>query len=323
MTAGQMTSQLTGRNATLLKHLRNTSGIADAGSLAEALGGDIEAVTTYIQHLTDLGYPIRTHANGFELASPCDFLFPWEFEGREERVHYFPEIDSTMTVARKMARAGCPPFTVVVAERQTLGRGRLNRSWHSADGGLYFTLVLHPTLRPEDSGQVNFLASIVLAQALQAHCGIDAGVKWPNDILVGGQKIAGMLSEQETDGARVHYVNIGIGLNVNNDPTPVEPRATSLKQLLGKPVLRAPLLSRFLDDLERGMGEMSWEETLDAWRKLAVTLNRQVRIVTTRETVEGIAMDIDNTGALILQLANGTQKRIVYGDCFICPLRKN
>ena len=320
MTAGQINSQLTRENASILKHLRNAMGITNAESLAEAVGVGVETVITYIQRLTDLGYPIRTHINGFELAaSPRDFLFPWEFVGREERVHYFPEIDSTMTVARKMARMGCPPFTVVVAERQTLGRGRLNRTWHSPDGGLYFTLVLRPSLRPEDSGQVNFLTSIVLARVLQAHCGIEAGVKWPNDILVEDRKIAGMLSEQETDGTRVHYVNIGIGLNVNNDPTPVEPTATSLKKLLGKPVLRAPLLNRFIDELERSIEQMSWEETLDVWRKLAVTLNRQVRIVTTRETVEGMAMDIDSTGALILQLADGTQKRIVYGDCFIRP----
>jgi BirA family transcriptional regulator, biotin operon repressor / biotin---[acetyl-CoA-carboxylase] ligase len=319
MTTRQMNSQLPGATAILLKHLRSTAGIVDAAHIAETLGMEIDAITTHIHRLTDLGYPIRTHKNGFELSSPSDFLFPWEFGKREEQVHYYPEIDSTMTVARKMARAGCPPFTVVVAERQTFGRGRLDRTWHSADGGLYFTLVLRPPLRPQDSGRVNFLTSIVLAKALQAHCGIKAGVKWPNDILVENRKIAGMLSEQATEGTRVHYVNIGIGLNVNNDPTSVEPNATSLKKLMGKPVLRAPLLSRFLDDLERDMNAMSWEETLDDWRNLTVTLNRQVQIVTARETVEGTAVDIDNTGALILQLANGTQKKIVYGDCFIRP----
>jgi BirA family biotin operon repressor/biotin-[acetyl-CoA-carboxylase] ligase len=276
-------------------------------------------VTRLIRELRDRGYPILQLENGFQLTSPCDFLFPWEFEGREERIHYFPEIGSTMTEARTLAQSGCPPFTVVVADRQTLGRGRLKRIWHSVDGGLYFTLVLRPTRRPEDSGQINFLASVLLATVLRNHCGIDAGLKWPNDILVGNRKIAGMLSEQETEGTRVHYVNIGIGLNVNNDPTPVEPGAVSLKELLGKQVQRAPLLNRFLDDLERNLENMSWEETLSAWRKMTVTLNRRVKIATARETVEGIAMDIDDTGALILQLADGSQKKIVYGDCFIRP----
>jgi BirA family transcriptional regulator, biotin operon repressor / biotin---[acetyl-CoA-carboxylase] ligase len=319
MTAEKRASQAIHRNAAILKHLRSTNGPVDAASLANVLGVDGGSVADHIHDLHGMGYPIVSHEKGFELTSPCDFLFPWEFEGREERVHYFPEIDSTMTEARRMARSGCPPFTVVVAERQTLGRGRLKRTWHSSDGGLYFTLVLRPDLRPEDSGQINFLASVVLATVLQDHCGIDAGVKWPNDILVGNRKIAGMLSEQETDGARVHYVNIGIGLNVNNDAIPVEPNAISLKELLGKQVLRAPLLSRFLNELERNMEKMSWEATLEAWRKLTVTLNRHVKVVTAREAVEGVALDVDNTGALMVQLADGTPKKIVYGDCFILP----
>lgn len=319
MTFGEKELRWVQRNRTLLKALRGAAGPIDSESLAAILGTDIDTVTRHVLDLRDRGYPILSHDNGFQLTSPCDFLFPWEFEGREERVHYFPEIDSTMTEARRLARSGCPPFTVVVAERQTLGRGRLNRTWHSVEGGLYFTLVLRPTLRPEDSGQINFTASVVLAAVLREHCGIDAGVKWPNDILVGDRKIAGMLSEQETVGTRVHYVTIGIGLNVNNDPTPVEPNAVSIKGLLGKQVLRAPLLNRFLDQLERKSEKMNWEETLSAWRKMTVTLNRQVKVVTAREAVEGIAVDVDGTGALILQLSDGSRKKIVYGDCFIRP----
>jgi BirA family transcriptional regulator, biotin operon repressor / biotin---[acetyl-CoA-carboxylase] ligase len=307
------------RNAILLKQLRNNAGRVNAASLADILGVDIESIADHIQELRGMGCPILSDESGFQLDSSCDLLLPWEFEDREERIHYFQEIDSTMTEARKMARSGCPAFTVVVAEHQTQGRGRLKRTWHSPDGGLYFTVVLRPDLRPEDSGRINFLASVVLATVLQNHCGIDAGVKWPNDILVGDRKIAGMLSEQEMDGTHVHYVNVGIGLNVNNDPTPVEPNAVSIRELLGKQVLRAPLLNRFLDELERNMEKMSWEETLDAWRKLTVTLNRPVRVVTAQETVEGIAMDVDNTGALIVQLADGALKKIVYGDCFIRP----
>lgn len=319
MTIDQSASHLTLRNAAILRHLRTAAGIVGIASMASVLGVDKNTVVERVTALTDLGYPILFHKDGFQLTSDCDFLFPWEFGGREERIHYYQEIDSTMTAARKMAQAGCPPFTVVLAEHQTSGHGRLNRTWHSAKGGLYFTLVLRPSLRPEDSGQLNFLTSVVLAGVLQDHCGITAGVKWPNDILVGDRKIAGILSEQETRGTRVHYVNIGIGLNVNNDPRPVEPGATSLKELLGKQILRAPLLSRFLDELERNVKKMSWEETLQAWRKRTVTLNRQVRIVTSQDTTEGVAIDVDNTGALIVQLANGTLKQIVYGDCFIRP----
>jgi len=221
-----------------------------------------------------------------------------------------------MEEARRLAREGCPSFTVVVAERQRRGRGRLARTWHSDPGGLYFTLVVRPALAPDECGRINFFASVVLAQLLR-DLGIPAGVKWPNDILVQGKKIAGMLSEMETDGDTVRHLAIGIGLNVNNDPGRVEPRATSVKRLLGKRVSRSRLLERFLDALEAALDHMRWEETLSAWRSLAVTLNRRVRVETLGETVEGTALDVDDTGALMVRLSDGSVKRIVYGDCFL------
>ena len=246
-------------------------------------------------------------------------MSPFNIPGREDTIHYFPEIESTMDEARSMAQKGCPPFTVVVAERQKKGRGRMNRLWLSSEGGLYFTLVLRPDVSPAECGRVNFLVSVVLANLLRQDYHIDAGVKWPNDILVDGKKIAGMLSETATDRNRIQYLNIGIGLNVNNDPSPVEPNAVAMKTLLGKPVQQTGLLGRFLALLEEAMTQMTWPQTLAAWRNLTVTLGQQVRVVTTHEIVEGTAMDVDDTGALILKLADASIKKIIYGDCFINP----
>ncbi|MDX9785797.1 MAG: biotin--[acetyl-CoA-carboxylase] ligase [Desulfobacterales bacterium] len=243
----------------------------------------------------------------------------YRIPGRENAIHYFPEIESTMDEARNMAQKGCPAFTVVVAEQQRKGRGRMDRQWVSTKGGLYFTLVLRPDINPADCGRVNFLVSVVLANLLRKEYHIDAGVKWPNDILVDGKKIAGMLSEMATDGHRVQYLNIGIGLNVNNDPCRVEPNATTMKMLLGERVRRTTLLGRFLNLLEEAMVQMTWEQTLAAWRNLTVTLGRPVRVVTTREIVEGTAMNVDDTGALILKTTAGTTQKIIYGDCFINP----
>jgi BirA family transcriptional regulator, biotin operon repressor / biotin---[acetyl-CoA-carboxylase] ligase len=236
--------------------------------------------------------------------------------GKRDNIHYFKEVDSTMDEARKLARQGCPSFTVVVAERQRRGRGRMERTWLSDEGGLYFTLVVRPALSPSQCGRLNFLASVVLAGLLR-DLGIQAGVKWPNDILVEGKKLAGMLSEMDTDGKTVRHLAIGIGLNVNNDPSPLEPRATSLKDLLGKRISRSLLLQSFLDSLEAAMARMDWQETLSSWRRLTVTLNRPVRVETSKETVEGTALDVDDTGALVVQLSDGSVRRIVYGDCFI------
>jgi BirA family biotin operon repressor/biotin-[acetyl-CoA-carboxylase] ligase len=145
---------------------------------------------------------------------------------------------------------------------------------------------------------------------------IEAAVKWPNDILVNERKLSGMLSELEAEADRVFFINIGMGINVNNDPTGVEPRATSLKKLMGREISRIRLLSRFLDEFEDRLKSVDFENVILEWKKYAVTLQRQVRIVTQREVSEGLAVDVDENGALIVKLADGSLKKILYGDCF-------
>jgi BirA family biotin operon repressor/biotin-[acetyl-CoA-carboxylase] ligase len=146
--------------------------------------------------------------------------------------------------------------------------------------------------------------------------GIDARVKWPNDILVDERKIAGMLSELEAEADRVAFINIGIGINVNNDPSTIAPEVTSLKRLLGRAVSKKDLLSRYLDAFEQRMQTTAFDGIIAEWKKYTVTLNREVRVVTTHEVFEGKAVDVDDTGALILQCADGSLKKILYGDCF-------
>ncbi len=180
-----------------------------------------------------------------ELENAPDVLFPWEFPRREAHIHYYPEIPSTMDVARGLAREGCTEFTTVIADRQSKGRGRLSRMWLSGGGGLYFTLVLRPKIPPMPSGRVNFGGSLTLARNLQDLFGVDARVKWPNDILVDERKLSGMLFEMEAEGDVVTSVNVGLGVNVNNDPTPEEPGAISLSRLLGREVSRRDLPSDF------------------------------------------------------------------------------
>ena len=179
-----------------------------------------------------------------------------------------------------------------------------------------FTLVLRPRLPIVLSSRVSFLASLTLARVLQRWCKIDARVKWPNDILVNERKISGMLTELEAEADQVNFINIGIGINVNNDPSGSEPRASSIKKILGKPVSRRELLARFLDELQARMQPADLEGVVSEWKKYTVTLNRRVQIVTNRETSEGLAVDVDDDGALLLELDDGTVKKILYGDCF-------
>jgi BirA family transcriptional regulator, biotin operon repressor / biotin---[acetyl-CoA-carboxylase] ligase len=171
---------------------------------------------------------------GYELTESPDIPFSWEFPTFEDRIHYFPEVDSTMDVARDLARKGADHLSVVIADRQIKGRGRLRRQWFSDSGGLYFTTIVRPVIAPAMSFKISFSASLALVRILRQLYRVDAKVKWPNDILVDDKKLSGMLSEMETEADLVSYINIGLGINVNNDPRMTEPNATSLKILLNR-----------------------------------------------------------------------------------------
>lgn len=300
----------------ILKILKAGQGVVSGEAISSELGISRVSVWKHLQKLQELGYNIDASSMGYRLISSPDALFSWEFPGREKKIHFFPEITSTMDIARDFARKGCPHFTVVIAGCQNRGRGRLKRTWLSSQGGLYFTTILRPRISPVLSLRVNFAASLILAQTLNNMFDIDARVKWPNDILVDGRKISGILSEIEAEADIVSFINVGIGINVNNDPTDSEPKAVSLKQLSGSEISRKRLLSEFLDNFENCINSKALDNIIQEWKKYTVTLNRYVKIVTHHEVLEGIAVDLDENGALTLELADGSTKKVLYGDCF-------
>ena len=303
--------------AEILKILRSQAGVVSGEQLSAALGISRVSIWKHIHKLQDLGYQILSTSGGYRLNSSPDILFPWEYQGDAANILYYPEVTSTMDIARDLARKNCPDHTVLIAGRQTQGRGRLKRRWLSDDGGLYFTMVLRPPIPVQSSFRVNFLASLTLARVIREMLRIDAMVKWPNDILVGDRKISGMLSELEAEVDRVFFVNIGIGINVNNDPSEAEPGASSLKKISGREISRKDLLTRFLEAFGGRMRNTDFEDVISEWKKYTVTLGRHVRIVTHLEESEGLAVDVDENGALIIELVNGEQKKIIYGDCFL------
>ncbi len=300
----------------ILKILKRNKTIVSGQSLSDQLGISRVSVWKHIQKLQELGYEIGATANGYRLENCPDIPYPWEFPGWESRIFYYPELPSTMVVAKELARNDCPDFTTVIAGRQTSGRGRLNRLWLSEEGGLYFTVVLRPDLPPVLSFRVSFLASLILARILNDAFNIDARVKWPNDILVNELKISGMLAELEAEADRVAFINIGVGLNVNNDPSAVQPAATSIKEILGREVSKKDILFHYLDVFEKKMQTAAFDRVVQDWKQHTVTLNRDVRIVTGKEVFTGRAIDVDDTGALVLKCADGSLQKILYGDCF-------
>ena len=302
--------------AQILELLRTSGEVVSGNLLCSRLGASRVAVWKHIQKLQELGYEIESGPKGYRLRSSPDSLYAWEFPGREDRMVYLDEVPSTMGLAKDLARKGCPAFTTVVAGRQTCGRGRLRREWRSEAGGLYFTVVLRPQVPVLWSSRVNFLASLTLCSLLRNGYGVGAGVKWPNDILVEGRKLCGLLSEMECEAEEVTFITVGIGINVNNDVTGIEPPAVSLRDLLGRTVARAEILGRFLDAMEQGIAAEPWETVIDEWKKHSISLNRAVRIVTAKDDISGVAVGVDANGALLLRQADGTLATILHGDCF-------
>ena len=200
----------------ILSRLRSDRDIVSGTDLSRSLNMSRVSVWKHVRRLQQSGYDIEATPKGYRLIKDIDVPFAWEFPGREAAIHYFPRIDSTMVAARKLAHSGCPHFTVVVTEQQTAGRGRLNRSWHSGSGGLYFTIILRPEIPPALSPRRNLCTSLVLAEILRQTYDIPAAVKWPNDVLVDKSKIAGILAEMEAEADRVSYVNIGVDPTTNS-----------------------------------------------------------------------------------------------------------
>ncbi len=296
--------------------LNKSDDVVSGETMSAELGVSRVSIWKHIKGMVASGIPIVSTPKGYRLNRDPDRLMPLEFGSRRDRIHYFQETTSTMDEAAALARKGCPEFTVVVAQRQTRGRGRMMRTWLSADGGLYFNVVLRPEIPIVLAGLVNMAAAIDMAHLLESSYKIEARLKWPNDLLVNGKKICGVLSQAEIEGAQIAYMNIGIGLNVNNSPEIEEPVAISMKALLGEPMPRRELLEAFLNLFEKRMTDFNSFAVIDQWRLRNVTLGQSVRIVTIKDEVEGTAIDIDDHGGLIVELDDGTRRIVTYGDCF-------
>jgi BirA family biotin operon repressor/biotin-[acetyl-CoA-carboxylase] ligase len=296
--------------------LSQADGVISGETLSAELGVSRVSIWKHIQGLIHSGIPIVSSPKGYRMPPDPDSLVPWAFDAWQDRIHYFQETGSTMDEAMVMARKGCIDFTVVVAQRQTCGRGRMQRTWLSADGGLYFTVVVRPDIPMVLAGLVNLAAAVDMANLLRSLYQVDACLKWPNDILVDQYKLCGVLSQMEGEGDQVAHMNIGIGLNVNNAPQTESPMAISLKALVGRSVPRREILVAFLNDFKKRMLVFDPIAVIDEWKSNNVTLGRQVRVVTVKDRVEGTAVDLDSHGGLILRLADGTCQTVMHGDCF-------
>jgi BirA family biotin operon repressor/biotin-[acetyl-CoA-carboxylase] ligase len=293
--------------------------------IASNLGISRAAVWKQVQALRSKGYQIESSTNkGYRLAKNQDILDPdlilkgleTEFVGKDLR--YYREVKSTNKKAREMA-ATCGNGTVVLAEVQTGGRGRLSRSWRSPPGGIWMSLILKPKMPLAQAYSINMAVGVAIARTLIRLYGIRPGIKWPNDILINERKLCGILIEVSAEIDRLEYAVVGIGINanVNVDDFPDDWNATSLSREIGGQVSRTQLIQALLLEIEKAYNQIGSTEICSEWRDRSVTLGRLVRVTSLEVDLEGYAVSLSEDGALEIELLGepGTVRRIVAGDC--------
>ena len=282
-----------------------------------------------MKSLRHLGYEIEAFRRlGYRLVRSPDLVIPSEISpilktkwmGKE--IRYFRTIDSTNSEAYQLALRGAKEGEIVLAESQEKGRGRVGRQWFSpAFLNLYLSVILRPNLPPHRASLLTLMAAVATADAIERFSGLHPTIKWPNDILLNGRKIAGLLNEIHSETDRIHFVVLGIGVNLNVDrqrfPQMIRDRATSLKEGMGRKISRKAFLAMLLESLEKWYGvflEDGGASVLNAWRDRAQIAGKHVRISSFDEVLVGRAVDVDSEGALLVQMRNGQRKRIVAGD---------
>lgn len=298
--------------------------------LAGELGLSRAAVWKAIASLRDQGCRVdAVSGHGYQLVSVSDLLHaelvaPWLTTRRLGRaIRCFEAVESTMDATAERARVGDPEGLVVVAETQTVGRGRRGRVWHSPTGlNLYFSVLLRPRLAPHEIGPITLVAGVALARAVVDVCGLAPRIKWPNDLYIGGRKLAGILTELSAEMDRVHHVVVGVGLNVNSsraDFTPeVAGQATSLALESGAgPYERARVLATFLNHLEPAYDRFvaaGLEPFLPEIEAASAVRGRRVSVDLGHRRVDGIAGSVGADGALAVELGDGERIELHSGE---------
>ncbi len=315
----------------ILDMLRGAGGNFTSGeTIAEKFNVSRAAVWKHIRALRNSGYEIQSSERlGYKLNSTPDLLLPeiiqHELNAKiigAEIVHR-DSVDSTNRLAKKLAESGAADGTVVVAEEQTGGRGRLERNFFSPkEKGIWFSLILRPKCLPKDAPKFTLLAAVAVARAMERFK-LRAEIKWPNDILYEGRKLVGILTELSAEVSRVNYIIVGVGINVNvkreEFPAELQKIAASLSEVNGgKNLPRADFFRAVLEEFDALYTANDFSEIFQLWRKFNVTLGKNISVISaeTGESFGGVAVDIDADGALIVDV--GGELRTVYaGDVSI------
>jgi len=318
----------------ILQFLREAEGFLSGEDLSARLGVSRTAIWKHVNALRLKGYRIAAvPAKGYALLTPADLLAPLDISaglttrrvGRE--IICLREIDSTNTHAFKLAEAGAAEGTVVLADAQTAGKGRLGRTWLSPPGvNLYCSVILRPPIAPLAACQLTFLSVVAVARAVEKCTSLTPEIKWPNDLLVSGKKVCGLLNEMNAETEQVNFVVLGIGVNVNMSADQLgeglRHPATSLMEEEGSPVNRVIFTRTLLGELDdlydlflrEGEGPVREE-----WLRRSDLRGRGLTVVMGERVLKGVARGVDEFGALLVELADGSVERVLTGDVTLEP----
>lgn len=319
----------------ILKMLREAGADYVSGQyLCDHLGVTRQAVWKNIGQLKEYGYEIESVSRkGYRLVARPDKLYGPEIEsylppdGFCKRVECHDCIDSTNIRAKQLAECGEPEGTLVVADRQTAGRGRRGREWLAESGvGIWMTWILRPRLEPTQLSGITLIAALAVNRTIREVCGVESQIKWPNDIVLGGKKLCGILTEVSSETNYIHYAVTGIGINVNTVQFPAEMQdlATSLYLQTGCKVERTALVGRFAvlygEYYEQYLQDGNLEAFVEEYNQMLINLDQQVTIyhgmveeADPSKTETGIARGIQEDGALLVEI-DGCCKPIVSGE---------
>ena len=317
-----------GRQA-VLSLLRQQEGFVSGEEISRRLGLSRTAIWKAVDALRRDGYTVEARTGlGYRLLAAPDAVTEPEirhFLGETDRVGRtlvcLEEVDSTNLHAKQLAAEGAADGAVVVADRQTAGRGRLGRSFQSPGGrGIYLTALLRPDLPPERLSPVTAMAGVAVCRAVERHCNVSPGLKWPNDPVLDGKKLCGILTEMSAQIDYINYVVVGTGINVNQTEVPeaLKEIATSLRIETGHPVKRAEVICAVMKAFARNYqvfmetGDLSGLQ--DAYNEILANRDRQVRVLDPKAPFEGVALGINERGELLVRQENGTVSEVYAGE---------
>lgn len=311
----------------ILLLLKSTEGFISGEEISKKFGVTRASIWKIINQLKEQGYAIESSTRkGYRLLTTPDVITKEELKSIintkviGKHIEYYDEVDSTNNEAKKLARNGAEDGTLVIANCQTKGKGRLGRSWLSPkDTGIWMSIILRPNIMPSQVSCMTLIAGLDMCKAIKRITGLNASIKWPNDLVIGSKKVCGILTEMSAEIQRINYIVVGIGVNVNTTNFDKSiGHATSLMVEGQQKYERKMIIKEFLEEFDKSYAlynkECSFVPFLDNYKENCMTLDKEVKIITNADEYIAYAKDILADGSLLVETKTKEEKVIVAGE---------